>query len=344
MNNHSTKLGIAFGISIILLCLSVNPSIGLSNKDDTTPPVTSIFFDPPNPDGENGWFVSNVTVTLIATDDISGVNVTYFRINEGDWQIYENPFVISKDGEDIPIEYYSIDNAGNHEDVQRIFLDIDKCPPIIYVSIKIVGGNCWKGWDIEITISACENMSGMERVEIFFNNELQETISGSGPEYVWTLRFWPIPKAFFRVCCYDFAGNICCVTLDVNELLFNSSIKISGPRFGRPGVEYEYTFLIKSPNGSDYLLYIDWGDGTFTDWLGPYVSEEPLKISHAWPKNGTYEIIAKVRNLYGCEFLEESFKTFIIREKSINNLQINSFLGRFIILERMFNFLRLILF
>ena len=44
--------------------------------DDITPPVTTCTLDPDTPDGDNGWYVSNVTVTLKATDDMSGVNAT----------------------------------------------------------------------------------------------------------------------------------------------------------------------------------------------------------------------------------------------------------------------------
>lgn len=49
---------------------------GELSRDDTTPPVTTLSFDPPTPDGLNGWYVSNVTITLNATDNQSGVNVT----------------------------------------------------------------------------------------------------------------------------------------------------------------------------------------------------------------------------------------------------------------------------
>jgi len=40
------------------------------NDNDTTPPVTTISFGPLYPDGYNGWYVSDVTITLEATDDM----------------------------------------------------------------------------------------------------------------------------------------------------------------------------------------------------------------------------------------------------------------------------------
>ena len=174
---------------------------------DNQPPVTAHTLDPPYPDGENGWYVSNVTVTLNATDDKSGVNVTYFRINNSEWKKYDEPFILSEDGDDILIEYYSVDNAGNVENIKSVTIDIDLTPPYIKLLYEIVGGNRIIGWSIEFTVIAYDNTSGVcGRVEFYFNNELQETVDGTGPEYVWTLRYWPIPKAVFRAITCNGAG------------------------------------------------------------------------------------------------------------------------------------------
>jgi hypothetical protein len=59
---------LAIGIILLFVGVAINPITGISsNRDDTTPPVTTISFNPPEPDGENGWYVSNVTVILNAS-------------------------------------------------------------------------------------------------------------------------------------------------------------------------------------------------------------------------------------------------------------------------------------
>ena len=76
---------------------------------------------------------------------------------------------------------------------------------------------------------------------------------------------------------------------------------IDGPTNGKVGVEYKYTFATIDPYESDIYYYIEWGDGDFEDWFGPYSSGEEVTLSHAWSEEETYTIQAKARNIYGVE-------------------------------------------
>jgi hypothetical protein len=77
------------------------------------------------------------------------------------------------------------------------------------------------------------------------------------------------------------------------------SINISGPTHGEVGIEYNYTFLIMDPEGDDIWFCIDWGDGTTEEWSGPYESGEEGTIRKLFYENGTYEIKAKARDVWG---------------------------------------------
>lgn len=76
---------------------------------------------------------------------------------------------------------------------------------------------------------------------------------------------------------------------------------IYGPKFGDAGEELTYTFVAEDTGGGDLLYYIDWGDGNYTGWIGPYPSGENVTISHIWYENGTYAILAKVGDIHGRE-------------------------------------------
>lgn len=111
---------------------------------DTIPPITTHTLDPAAPDGENGWYVSCVTVTLDATDTCSGVDATYYSLDGGAWTVYTEPLVICEYGEHM-VDYYSVDVCGNVESVKSVsfkrwgpYVDIKpgSCPNPIDRKIK----------------------------------------------------------------------------------------------------------------------------------------------------------------------------------------------------------------
>ncbi len=76
---------------------------------------------------------------------------------------------------------------------------------------------------------------------------------------------------------------------------------INGPSYGQPGVLYTFCIGVIDPNGDNIYCKWDWGDGTFTDWIGPYASGEIICSSHGWIDTGTYEIKVKLKDEYGLE-------------------------------------------
>ena len=103
---------------------------------DLSAPTTTISPEPASPDGEDGWYVSPVTVTLIAEDDLggSGVASTEYRLDGGIWQEYVGPFTLSADGTTL-VEARSTDNAGNVEDPPvSATVKIDQTPPAVTIS------------------------------------------------------------------------------------------------------------------------------------------------------------------------------------------------------------------
>ena len=186
------------GIILLIIGMSLLPSTAkMMEKDDTTPPVTTCALDPPEPDGQNGWYVNDVTVTLNATDNESGVNVTYYRVNATSWEVYAEPFLISNDGSHIVIEYYSVDNAGNTEPTMIVTCAMDKTIPELFLEYRLTQ-TVFCGWAITFCATATDATSEMNRVEFYFNNLLQVTLGGSGPEYTWDYPSWYRVRGFIR--------------------------------------------------------------------------------------------------------------------------------------------------
>ena len=66
--------------------------------------------------------VDGYTVTLTVTDAGSGVSATMYRIDGGDWVVYDGEFEVQGEG-DHAVEYYSVDVAGNNETVKVVSVD-----------------------------------------------------------------------------------------------------------------------------------------------------------------------------------------------------------------------------
>jgi hypothetical protein len=92
---------------------------------DTTPPVTTCVTTGTNP----------VTITLTATDDMSGVNFTKYKIDDGSYATYTGPVEVTEAGDHV-VYFYSVDLAGNAETEKSKAFTVE-APPI---SITIKGG------------------------------------------------------------------------------------------------------------------------------------------------------------------------------------------------------------
>ncbi len=89
--------------------------------------------------------------------------------------------------------------------------------------------------------------------------------------------------------------------VDAYEAVMNSNQPpykpiIEGPTNGTTGVSYDFTVNSEDPEADDIYYFIDWGDGTSEQWIGPYSSGEVITVSHEWEETGEYEIIAKSKD------------------------------------------------
>ena len=92
----------------------------------------------------------------------------------------------------------------------------------------------------------------------------------------------------------------------------------SGVRIGRTGREYNLKTTSSDEDGDMIYYRWDFGDGTFSDWLGPFESGETANVSHSWSKLGKYQIKVKTRDEHRAES-EWSYQ-LIVRIPIYNNV------------------------
>ena len=116
----------------------------------------------------------------------------------------------------------------------------------------------------------------------------------------------------------------------------------SGTTSGRPGNSYQYSSDAMDPEGNDIYYNFSWDDGTYSGWLGPYISGDTVNTFHTWTKKGSYSIKVKAKDDHGAESVwSDPLPVSMPKNKqSINFLQ--QFLGqlieRFPLLEYLLDF------
>jgi len=70
----------------------------------------------------------------------------------------------------------------------------------------------------------------------------------------------------------------------------------SGPSSGKPGVVYLFTTSTIDPDGDQVSYMWDWGDGNYSDWLGPFDSSATATATYAWDEQGDYQIRVKAKD------------------------------------------------
>ncbi len=76
---------------------------------------------------------------------------------------------------------------------------------------------------------------------------------------------------------------------------------INGESIGKPGIEYQYSFISTDPEEDEISYYIDWDDNTPNSWTRTLPSGIYYNTSHSWNEIGSFSIKAKAKDKYGAE-------------------------------------------
>lgn len=209
-NVHSSNVtGLDFGTHSYIFRVTAYDRVPLESPGtmlkvgDVTPPETTISLS--GTLGTKGWYLSDVTVTLTATDDISGVAKTEYSFDGTTWTTYNVPFTITTEGTHT-IQYRSVDNAGNQEAAKSETIKIDK-PPTTTISLSgTAGANDWYLSDVSVTLTATDTGLDLREVRILRDGVLlfryifigQESVTfpyTASTEGIHSLTMWAVDQA-----------------------------------------------------------------------------------------------------------------------------------------------------
>jgi len=139
---------------------------------DTTPPSTSAVLE--GGLGSNGWYISDLTITLASIDSCTGVKEVHDTIN-GDESVTSGDtasFTLGEDGT-YTVNYWGVDNAGNVEQAKGFEVQMDRTAPV--VDLSVTPGLLWppnhKMVDVAVNGGANDPASGVVSVEFTVTDE-----------------------------------------------------------------------------------------------------------------------------------------------------------------------------
>ncbi|MHC0039064.1 OmpL47-type beta-barrel domain-containing protein [Pseudoneobacillus sp. C159] len=129
---------------------------GVSNIDKIVPVTKD--------NAPQGWVNSEVTFTLTASDNQSGIDKTYYII-DGEDQREGDTVSIGTEGKHT-VTYWSVDKAGNVEERQTTTIRIDKSSPILNVVLDtpVLWSPNHKLVTIKATVTVNDSMSGVDSI------------------------------------------------------------------------------------------------------------------------------------------------------------------------------------
>jgi subtilisin family serine protease len=158
-----------------------------------------------------GWMNHDVTLTMQATDDITGVARIEYQLSAGAWTTYTAPVVVSAEGE-MPFSYRAIDNAGNTEAAKSATVRIDKTGPTTTASNKV---SVKKGKKATFRFSATDRTATAKfTIKIFKGKKLKKSLTvgskpcGSPQSYAWKRCTLAKGSYTWKVYATDEAGNL----------------------------------------------------------------------------------------------------------------------------------------
>ena len=128
-------------------------------KIDATAPITQVSVS--GAGGANDWYRSAVQVSLSASDNLSGVQNLYYRIDGGAIQNYSGTFALSTVGQHT-VDYWSVDNANNTEAPHSLVVKIDTSAPLVTATANpATAGKSPRPVTVTISGNAADALSGI---------------------------------------------------------------------------------------------------------------------------------------------------------------------------------------
>jgi len=317
-------------------------------KDDSTIKTILVDSSPPEimdntPDTATTGDIFTFNATIIDNVEVNSATVNY-KYGDGEnlnvdmentaGDNWEASIIIEHT---LDILYYSIytedtNGNGNCSDLWNVTI-LDNDPPEL--SDIIVDPEAqMAGYNVNISAIVIDNIGLSEvNLHVEFPDSTEEVYpiidNKIGDRYYSNRTYIQDGTYKFYILAKDTSGNENVSETRTFDIVIGSppeKPQINGPSEGKIDEPIEFEFKSKDGDGHDVYYYIDWGDGTFEDWFGPFGSGTWQKKSHTWAEKGEFTVKIKARDITGLESGFSEHPITIPRFRNgVNNYQVSTY-------------------
>jgi len=123
--------------------------------DSVAPTVT---LDPMGTLGANNWYITNLNMTASASDDLSGIDVFDYSLDNNSWTTYSTSLTLADGSHNL--SFWAQDSAGLVTQVDHTYKVDTQAPQIAGSLIAILGANGWYTSEATLSASASDPTPG----------------------------------------------------------------------------------------------------------------------------------------------------------------------------------------
>jgi parallel beta-helix repeat protein len=281
---------------------------------DSTPP--EVVDNTPETATTGDPFTFNATVT--DNVEVNFVNVNY-KYGEGSTNsidltntygdIWEGTIIIEHTLEILHYSIYAEDTYGNGYccNVRNVTIIDNDLPEI--TDLKAEPAVQMAGAYVNISAIVIDNIGLSEvNLHIEYPDSSEEVIpiidNKIGDTYFLNATYIPDGTYSFYILAKDTSDNENVSETKTFEIVIGTAPEkpqINGPSSGSVDVPIDFQFKTIDGDGHDVYYYVDWGDGTYEDWFGPFPSGAWQTKTHTWTEKGDYTVRVKAKDITGLE-------------------------------------------
>jgi PKD repeat protein len=213
---HVYTIPRTYNVTLIIL-----DELGLTNSTFKTLFVLQDNVVPFSFDDYDGlWHNVDFLIKLTAVDYESGVAETYYRINNGPVKAVSTDGhpLITTEGANNTLEYWSVDKAGNEENPHKLLtgIKLDKTSPEIGTLLRIPEGDVKPNQTAKILVNVTDSLSGIKNVTLLYSLNISTIWIDLPMTFNSAIRLYEAAIQVqhanvlveYKIIAYDNAGNI----------------------------------------------------------------------------------------------------------------------------------------